>query len=329
MHFVSSVFCVRVSSADPQTVRQRTRRNSYFLEPKIGLSLVVAQQSESGPRIVSDTRVQFLDGKKSSYKTDTLKTIVISPTLALSFSGDVEIALDMVRSVAEVIDTGGSVEDMIPKLAAATSYPDRSVQFIVSHSSPDIGLIKIEDGLVERDLKTTWIGDKQGFECFQSSRLSQDSFRTEVHSTLPPAARLLSIMRTAMRAVVDDSSVPSVGDFCVSVAPDEGEFTYLASVFIYVGRDFSVSPGENIISRMIQPVHTGGYAVSIVEPEQPGTPAMALNFPTARLGMLYQPLVFDESQIIKDVSQNDFVEVVYKQFGVKLKEPSIRSSKST
>lgn len=132
-----------------------------------------------------------------------------------------------------------------------------------------------------------------------------------------------------MRAVVDNSSVPSVGDFCVSVAPDEGEFTYLASVFIYVGRDFSVSPGENIISRMIQPVHTGGYAVSIVEPEQRGIPAMALNFPTARIGMLYQPLVFDEAQIIKDVSPNNFVGVVYKQFGVKLKEPSIRSSKST
>jgi hypothetical protein len=75
---------------------------------------------------------------------------------------------------------------------------------------------------------------------------------------------------------------------------------------------------------MAQSVGEGGYAVSVVEPLEPGTPALGLNFPRARLGMLYLPLEFDGAEVIEDVSPNDFAKVILERFGVAMKEPILR-----
>jgi len=127
-----------------------------------------------------------------------------------------------------------------------------------------------------------------------------------------------------MKAVIDDPTIESVGDFCVAVAHTRNGFEYLGSIFVHVGRDFQLEPGEDLLSKMAQPIEEGGYAVSVVEPAEPGTPALGLNFPRARLGMLYLPLKFDGAQVIRDVSPNNFAKVVLKRFGVAMKDPPLR-----
>jgi hypothetical protein len=134
----------------------------------------------------------------------------------------------------------------------------------------------------------------------------------------------MNTLQRAMRAVIDDPSIESVNDFCVAVAYLPNGFEYLGSSFIHVGRDLQVEPGENIIPKLAQSVEEGGYSVSVVEPAEPGTPALGLNFPRARLGMLYLPLEFDEPQVISDVSPNDFSKVVLHRFGVAMKDPLLR-----
>ena len=42
------------------------------------LSLVVAEATDAGPRIVSDTRVVSPEGPKSSFKTGTLKSVIVT-----------------------------------------------------------------------------------------------------------------------------------------------------------------------------------------------------------------------------------------------------------
>lgn len=75
---------------------------------------------------------------------------------------------------------------------------------------------------------------------------------------------------------------------------------------------------------MAQSVEEGGYSVSVVAPMDAGIPALGLNFPRARLGMVYLPLQFEEAQIIEDVSPNDFAAVIDKKFGVRMDEPMLR-----
>jgi hypothetical protein len=127
-----------------------------------------------------------------------------------------------------------------------------------------------------------------------------------------------------MDAVIADPGIPSVGDFCVRVAAKQGEFNYLEQTFIHVGRDITVNDGDELIAKMAQSVEEGGYAVSVVEPARPGTPALGLNFPRAGIGMLYLPLEYDEAQVIHDISPNEFSQAVQNQFGVAMKHPMLR-----
>jgi hypothetical protein len=75
---------------------------------------------------------------------------------------------------------------------------------------------------------------------------------------------------------------------------------------------------------MARPVEEGGYSVSVVEPMEPGTPALGLHFSRARLGMLYLPLQFDGAEVISDVSSNDFSAEILRRFGVRMKDPALK-----
>jgi hypothetical protein len=81
------------------------------------MSLVVAQATEDGPRIVSDTRVGFLDGRRSNFKTGVLKAIVVTREVTVCFAGDVSIGLDGVRCFAKRLRAGEPLDDLLPGLA--------------------------------------------------------------------------------------------------------------------------------------------------------------------------------------------------------------------
>lgn len=290
------------------------------------MSLVVAQVTEEGPRIVSDTRVAFPDDRRPSYRTGVLKTIVVSREWTVSFAGNVPVGLDAVRAFARHVNSPADVEDAIRDLAKATVESRGAVEFIVSSAANESKLIRIRSGGVERDLLVAWIGDFAAFERFQSERSRpQDPNLERIWASTPRSAQIMRSLGEAMSSVIADSSIESVNDFCVATASKDGAFNYFPSMFIHVGRALQIRDGDDLVSKMAQPVAEGGFAVSIVEPMHPGTPALGLNFPRARLGMLFLPLQFDEAQVVQDVSPNDFARVIRERFGVELCEPMLRS----
>jgi len=76
------------------------------------VSLVVAEATDDGPRIVSDTRVVFPEGPRSSFKTGTLKAIVVGRYVTICFAGDVLAGLEGVRSFARELGEGRPVDDL-------------------------------------------------------------------------------------------------------------------------------------------------------------------------------------------------------------------------
>jgi hypothetical protein len=289
------------------------------------MSLVVAQATEEGPRIVSDTRVTFVDARRSSFKAGTLKAIVAAIDITICFSGDLHAGLDGVRRFARRLRTGETLDDLLPHLAMLTSEGERSVEFIIANAEAGSMLTRVRCGKIEENLQSAWIGDHDGFERFQEKRHRPvDSFRLEMMNGLPPGAQAMLALSDAMDAVIADPTIPSVGDFCVRVAAKQGEFNYLESTFVHVGRNITIRAGDNLVAKMAQPVEEGGYAVSVVQPAKPGTPALALNFPRAQMGMIYLPLEYDEAQVIQDVSPNDFAKAVFDRFGVAMSDPMLR-----
>ncbi|MEK7761439.1 MAG: hypothetical protein AAB433_07655 [Nitrospirota bacterium] len=289
------------------------------------MSLVVAQATDDGPRIISDTRVVFPDGPRSSFTTDTLKAVVVARDFTICFAGDVLAGLEGVREFAREIEMGQPVENLLPRLHELTLNRRRPVEFIVAQRSCQPQLTRISDGGIEHNLQTVWIGDQNGFERFQAERnKTLDSVGSLLENHLTPSGRVMNSLQRAMQAVIDDPTIESVGNFCIAVTCKSSGFQYLSSLFVHVGRDFHIEAGENIFPMMVQPVAEGGYSVSVVPPVEPGTPALGLNFPTARLGMVYLPLKFDGAEVIRDISPNDFVKAVKSHFGVAMEEPMLR-----
>ena len=286
------------------------------------MSLVVAEATSDGARIVSDTRVLH-PGRPLAYKTGTLKAVVLRRDLTVCFTGEVEAGLGAIRQIAGDLYGGEDVEGLLSTLQGQSKQ--RTVEFLVAADGEGWQLTRIRDGVIERGLESTWIGDQEAFERFQSTRLSApEPFAEALEAGLGPGPKSMMRLGNAMNAVIADSTIESVDHFCVRVARGKDGFEYLAYVFVFVGRDFELSDGDELISKMAQPVEEGGFAVTVVEPAHPGTPALGLSFPRAHLGMLFLPLEYDQAQVIEDVSPNDYARVVQERFGVAMKDPSMR-----
>lgn len=289
------------------------------------MSLVVAQTTEDGPRIVSDTRVGFPNERRSNFKTGSLKTAIIGPNIAVCFAGEKHIGLDGARRFAAGWKDNKDTDALLNELYGLASRSSASADFIVARAESDSELVRISTGGIERNLHTAWIGEKDGFERFQKERNKPlDATDQRMMEAMPPSARTMSSLGRAMDAVIDDPTIESINDICVRVSSKDDRFNYLESSFIHVGRDISIKNGDSLVAKMAQPVEEGGYAVTVVPPIEPGTPALGINFPRARLGMIYLPLDFDEAQIIEDVFPRDFSGEIFKRFGVAMSEPMLR-----
>jgi hypothetical protein len=218
-----------------------------------------------------------------------------------------------------------SLEGLVSTLQDRTESNREVVEFIVAVDRSDWSLNRIRGGQIERDMNSAWIGDHDAFERFQRLRNAPHPFDGVIRDKLGPSAVALLRLGTAMEGVINDPGIETVDHFCVRVSRQwDGGFQYLASIFIYVGRDIELQPGDELVNKMAQSVAEGGYAVSIVEPRDTGTPALGLSFPRARLGMIFLPLEYDHAQVLHDVSLNGFARVVHERFGVAMKDPPLR-----
>jgi hypothetical protein len=259
------------------------------------MSLVVAQATEHGPRITSDIQVSRWDGHRVALTEGTLKAIVLSSSVTICFAGLVEQGLAAIREFAAGLHAGRAVDDLLPVLNRVSATG--TVDFIVARRHRIEQLTRITEWGVERRLPIAWIGDQNGFEEFQRARSKE---RLAVQITSRPSS-IMHELRAAMKGVIEDEAVENVGGFEVAVANTAAGFEYLGSVFVHVGRDFTIPTAVDDL--LLQPAEEGGYTACLVEPDLAGVPAAALYFPTGRIVMMFLPLQFDTAQVITDVRQ--------------------------
>jgi hypothetical protein len=265
------------------------------------------------------------DGRRPKFKTDTLKAIVVAKNTTVCFAGNIDAGLYGVRAFARGVQESTPLEARLDVLQQLASDNRRPVDFIVAMGGGASQLTRIRSTGLESDLQTAWIGDQMAFEYFQVERNKPfDESRRTIESVFTASQRVMSALQRAMDAVIAHPTIESVDGFCVRIAYKPGGFEYLSSMFIHLGRDIVVHHGDELINKMAQSVEEGGYSVSVVEPAEPGTPALGLNFPRARIGILFLPLQFEGGQVIEDVAPRDFAKVAFERFGVRMKDPPLR-----
>ena len=78
------------------------------------MTLVVAEATETGPQIIADALVTFSREPRRAYKESVLKAVVVSPNIAICYSGDIGVALKGLRRFAHGLSSEAApINDLV------------------------------------------------------------------------------------------------------------------------------------------------------------------------------------------------------------------------
>lgn len=201
------------------------------------MSLIVARKIRNAYIIVGDSRL--LDPKQGSIslpRDSVIKSLIIAPDFCVSFAGSLSFANDAIRGFKYEWLKDSTQSKIIDHFFTIHSDSNRQVDFILVWNEPINRLVQIKDGSYS-DTISSWVGDAIAFERFQKAFLSNEQHSWQAHTIFTEivassnhpdfCSNTLSIMMSAMRIVIEDSSIPSVGGFVVPVASHKGDIRYI------------------------------------------------------------------------------------------------------
>jgi hypothetical protein len=190
-----------------------------------------------------------------------------------------------------------TLEGVVGHFLHAHHLAGQESDFVVGALSPSPSLIRIANGLVKRDLSAAWIGDHAAFERFQLYYHS-----ASVPNTVALADRedveVASRMTDAFERLIRSGDVATVGEFVVSVMSQANGFCCAPAAAVF-------------------PVD--GYGFSILVPKCPGVGAIGVYFDPGDVGALYHPKEAELAIVYVDVSHNQFIERVRREWGIELR----------
>jgi len=201
------------------------------------MSLVVARKIRNAFMMVGDSRL--LDPQQSSInlpRDSVIKSLVIAPEFSVSFAGSLSFANDAIRGFKYEWLKESKQSQIIDHFYSIHRDSNRQVDFILVWGEPINKLVQIKDGTYS-DTISSWIGDAIAFERFQKAFVSNEQSPGQAHAILSEFVsksnhpdfcfNTFSKMMSAMRIVIADSAIPSVGGFVVPVASYKGDMHYV------------------------------------------------------------------------------------------------------
>lgn len=204
------------------------------------MSLIICRKENNSLLIVSDTKLTYptdqFPGKQTGHPSDgVIKTVIVNPTLCVSFAGDIEPADEGIKQIQSNDDL-----TRVLKILRDKSNGNRT-DFIVCTSKPEIKIYEIKD-TVCREVQSSWIGSFNAFNRFQGyynnqiqEKKSGPSSFIKIEPVISKGDSSLGKVSSAFDKVIDDSSVPEVDGFKVTVIVEDGTFRYRGYIHNYMG----------------------------------------------------------------------------------------------
>ena len=280
------------------------------------MTLVVARRTDNTVLLLSDTKVTSDLAIHPSLLDGALKTIIVSPTVCVSFAGNTEVARDSFAGIFSNQLCGRAAINA--HLLDCHIRSGQATDFVIASLEPTVSLDRIAAGLLEHGLQSTWIGSHAAFEAFQELAGTQTDRMPLASPSFDPATTSALNLRRAFADLVESSQFSSVGNFTIfasSGAANSGGFRYAGQVF---GSGFH--PVENTteptsMTRSLG-VEGGSFHYSLLTPTNRGVGAIAIHIYEAQIGVLLYPRAHWEPTIFRDVSVEGFVELIAATFGV-------------
>src|SRR3954454_20893376 len=282
------------------------------------MTLVVARRSGESIRMSADLRISDRGATKSGFVVGALKVVILNPDLCVGFAGPVGRALVALRAVAREANSDSDLETGHQTLLDAHRASGCETDFLVASRDP-VDLARIAGGGVETGMSSAGIGDPDAFAAYQVAYHG-----AEVARQLPPDAEhrreeldQAARMSQAMRAVIDDDSLPTVGETVIEAAstPLEPGFRYAPSGFISASHEQIIPAGEEARIEFGNAAQ-GGFAYAVLVPDNHGIGAVGIHFFQGRLGLYYDPLRLDRPEPFPNVTHDEFRAAIQNRYGV-------------
>lgn len=278
------------------------------------MTLVVARATADNIYIESDSKITDERLVRSDPLCGVLKTIIYHPFLCISFSGNVALAeIAIKRLVNQKLN---ELDQILNTLLRANIDSKNTTDFIVASIIRKIPrLFRVSNGTIERDLKSVWIGDHDGFELYQANY-------HELNETLPTKDRMLQ----AFKRVIDDSSIPTIGDFHVSTSvdheinPGHPVFRYRLKTEVIVTEPQTISIPENgtWVNIPLGTTEGGSHGLSYLTTVSPLYHGIAIHFTHGNFGALFCPQLNFNGILIKNVSGQEFADQIKNDYCIPL-----------
>jgi hypothetical protein len=189
--------------------------------------------------------------------------------------------------------------------------------FIVATVGEASAVDRISSGSLEEGLPSAWIGDAEAFAAYQANYHTTLT-RRQTSPYVEERFRIAGAMSDALDAVVNDSSIESVGDFTVSVMsqPAQGDgFRYLSHAFGSGFKPVANTTEETSLTQSLG-VEGGSYHYCILVPTAAGVGALAVHIREARVGILFFPARSWTSILLKGFDTGSFIHEIRARFGI-------------
>lgn len=259
------------------------------------------------------------------------KTCILSPDLAVAFSGSIDLAIRYLRDFPH---------DQSPNVSSTNAYflkchleSEQSVDFLLLYNRPVPKIVPVRAGKIQAATKAAWTGEQSAFEAFQKynnsrrvpacvSPLEVPEIVTVRLSERHKDNETFRLLGT-MRYVLLDPQISSVFGDAVAVNNVEGTFQYRPYTIILTERRISLVIPRSF-SDQIAPerAELRNYVAScFVAPPEASTRILAYHFPRGKLTYLYsgaagQPITCRET--FTDKNMFEIQESVKERFGTDL-----------
>ena len=280
------------------------------------MTLIVSRVVNRQIKIISDSKVTDQNVVRNNPLMGNLKSFILNPQLAVSFSGNVHYAEKFLSIYfSNQIKT---FNDLKYCCLALNNESDDKTDFIIASLTDKPSLHKITNGRIEDNLTNAWIGDKVGFNKYQGYFHTSNS------------NNVFSKMTSAFNKVISDESIESVSDFQITV--DTVYHDKLnADFFIYAmnmsmnlapqSHELKLDKGKNKVSVKIPfgGPEIGSFGSSYLRSYDFLKPAIAIHFPQGKFGVLFCPMIsFNKGIIIKEQDGETFAQKIKDVYDIPL-----------
>jgi len=233
---------------------------------------------------MSDTRISA-HGVALDRNQGRIKTVLLSPTLAVSFAGSPDLADRSLQNLKYSIDI--KFNDIVKYFQNASS--DGGVDYLLSFAGPP-RFVRLSGGLRVDVGRHTWIGDQQSFGAFQDNVHSQHQSSRIIGLGLPNNIDLnIGRQIDSFLRVLERPHQIEVGDFMTALVSDRGRFHFVPIATLYFDPNTFLR-GEKGELTAIATGENADFRFETLVPSDPGdhTAAFGFHFPKSEICYLYQ-----------------------------------------